>query len=96
MPLALLTRFLHPTAQHELTISNPQSDTFLFADDIIIFRSIINTNDQDKPQQDITTREKFSQIACSHYNTINVHMEIGKNNVGENQYYTTMNNVTKQ
>ena len=23
------------------------------------------------------------------------HMEIGKNNVGENQYYTTMNNVTK-
>ena len=22
-------------------------------------------------------------------------MEIGKNNVGENQYYTTMNNVTK-
>jgi len=24
------------------------------------------------------------------------HMEIGKNNVGENPYYTTMNNVTKQ
>ena len=23
------------------------------------------------------------------------HMEIGKNNVGENQYYTTTNNVTK-
>ena len=60
MPLALLTRFLHQTALHELTISNSQSDTFLFADDIIIFTSIINTNDQDKLQQDITTREKLS------------------------------------
>ena len=37
-----------------------QSDTFLFADDIKIFRSIINTNDQDILQQDITTIEKWS------------------------------------
>ena len=50
---------------------------------------MINTNDQDIPQQDITTIEKWSQPdKCTH-------MEIGKNNVGENQYYTTMNNVTK-
>jgi len=34
-------------------------------------------------------------IGCSLYTQINVHMEIGKNNVGENQYYTTLNNVTK-
>ena len=37
-----------------------QSDTFLFADDIKIFRSIKNTNDQDILQQDITTIEKWS------------------------------------
>ena len=73
-----------------------QSDTFLFADDIKIFRSIINTNDQDILQQDIATIEK-----CSHDWMLTLHpdkctqMEIGKNNVGENQYYTTMNNVTK-
>ena len=35
-----------------------QSDTFLFADDIKIFRSIINTNGQDILQQDITTIER--------------------------------------
>ena len=34
-----------------------QSDIFLFADDIKIFRSIINTNDQDILQQDITNIE---------------------------------------
>ena len=33
---------------------------FLFADDIKIFRSIINTNDQDILQLDITTIEKWS------------------------------------
>ena len=73
-----------------------QSDTFLFADDIKIFRSIINTIDQDILQEDITT------IECSHDWMLSLHpdkcthMEIGKYNVGENQYYTTMNNVTKQ
>ena len=35
-------------------------------------------------------------IGFSHYSQINVHIWIlEKNNVGENQYYTTMNNVTK-
>ena len=72
-----------------------QSDTFLFADDIKIFRSIINTNDQDILQQDITTIEKLSHdwMLTLHPDKC-THMEIGKNNVGENQYYTTMNNVT--
>ena len=105
MPLALLPRFVHPTAQHELTIlsysymnssSNPQSDTYLFADDIKIFRPIINTNDQDILQHDITTMQKWSHdwMLTLHPDKC-THMEIGKNNVGENQYYTTMNNVTK-
>ena len=73
-----------------------QSDTFLFADDIKIFRPIINTNDQDILQQDITTKEKWSHdwMLTLHPDKC-THMEIGKNNVGENQYYTTMNNVTK-
>ena len=74
-----------------------QSDTFLFADDNKIFRPIINTNDQDILQQDIATIEK-----CSHDWMLTLHpdkcthMEIEKKNVGENQYYTTMNNVTQK
>ena len=73
-----------------------QSDTFLFADDIKICRPIINTNDQDVLQKDITTIEKLSHdwMLTLHPDKC-THMEIGKNNVGENQYYTTMNNVTK-
>ena len=73
-----------------------QSDTFLFADDIKICRPIINTNDQDVLQKDITTIEKWSHdwMLTLHPDKC-THMEIGKNNVGENQYYTTMNNVTK-
>ena len=51
-----------------------QSDIFLFADDIKIFRPIINTNDQDILQQDITTIENRVMIGCSHYTQINVHI----------------------
>ena len=55
-----------------------QSDTFLFADDIKIFRSIINTNDQDIPQQDITTIYKWSHdwMLTLHPDKC-THMEIG-------------------
>ena len=68
---------------------------FLFGDDIKIFRSIIN-NDQDILQQDITTIEKLSHDwMLTLYPDKCIHMEIGKNNVCENQHYTTMNNVTK-
>ena len=35
------------------------------------------------------------KIGCSNFTQTNVHMEIGKNNVRENQYYTTTNNVIK-
>ena len=64
------------------------NDTFLFADDIKMFRPIINTNDQDILQQDITTIEKWSHdwMLTLHPDKC-THMEIGKNNVGENQYY---------
>ena len=35
-------------------------------------------------------------IGCSHYTQISVHIwKLEKNNVGEKQYYTAMNNVTK-
>ena len=56
-----------------------QSDTFLFADDIKIFRSIINTNDQDILQQDITTIEQWSHdwMLTLHPEKC-THMEIGK------------------
>ena len=73
-----------------------QSDTFLFADDIKICRSIINTIDQDILQQDITTIEWSHDWMLTLHPDKCTHMEIGKYNVGENQYYTTMNNVTKQ
>ena len=56
-----------------------KSNTFLFADDIKIFRAITNKNDQDILQQDLSILEqrndkwllKFHPDKCKH-------MEIGK------------------
>ena len=51
----------------------------IFADDIKIFRSIINMNDQDILQQDITTIEKWNHdwMLTLHPDKC-THMEIGK------------------
>ena len=73
-----------------------QSNTFIFADDIKIFRPIMNRDDQTILQQDITVLEKWGEnwMLKLHPDKYR-HMEIGKNNVGKNQYYTTTNNVTE-
>ena len=62
-----------------------QSNTFLFADDIKIFRPIMYRDDQSILQQDITITEKFSEnwMLKLHPDKCR-HVEIVKNNVGEN------------
>ena len=65
----------------ELTKSN----TFLFTDDIKIFRAITNTNDQDILQQDLSILEQWSDKWLLKFHPDKCkHMEIGKNNIGEN------------
>ena len=56
----------------------------------------MNRDDQNILQQDITVTEKWSEnwMLKLHPDKC-AHTKIGKNNVGENQYYTTTNNVTK-
>ena len=74
----------------ELTKSN----TFLFADDIKIFRAITNKNDQDILQQDLSILEQWSDKWLLKFHPDKCkHMEIGKNNIGENEYFMTSNNV---
>ena len=47
-------------------------------------------------KQDITVVDKLSENwMLKHHPNKGKHMEIGKNNVGENGYYTTTNNVRK-
>ena len=70
--------------------------TIRFADDIKTFRLIMNRDDQNIVQQDITVMETLVKIGCSNFTQTNVHIwTLKKKNLGENQYYTTMNNVTK-
>ena len=74
----------------ELTKSN----TFLFADVIKIFRAITNKNDQDILQQDLSILEQWSDKWLLKFHPDKCkHMEIGKNNIGENEYFMTSNNV---
>ena len=56
----------------------------------------MNRDDQNILQQDITIIDKWSEnwMLKLHPDKC-THMEIGKHNVGENQYYTTTKNVTK-
>ena len=71
-----------------------KSNTFLFADDIKIFRAITNKNDQDILQQDLSILEQWSDKWLLKFHPDKCkHMEIGKNNIGENEYFMTSNNV---
>ena len=71
-----------------------KSNTFLFADDIKIFRAITNKNDPDILQQDLSILEQWSDKWLLKFHPDKCkHMEIGKNNIGENEYFMTSNNV---
>ena len=70
-----------------------KSDTFLFADDIKIFRTITDKNDQGILQHELNTLEqwinkwllKFHPSKCTH-------MIIGNINIEEIKYSMTLNN----
>ena len=70
-----------------------KSDTFLFADDIKIFRTISDKNDQGTLQDDLNTLEQWINKWLLKYHPSKCkHMTIGNNNIGEIKYSMTHNN----
>ena len=70
-----------------------KSDTFTFADDIKIFRTITDKNDQGTLQDDLNTLEQWSKKWLLKCNPSKCkHMTIGNNNIGEIKYSMTLNN----
>ena len=68
------------------------SDTFLLADDIKIFRTIIDKNDQGTLQDDLNTLEQWSNKWLLKFHPSKCkHMIIGNNNIGEIKYSMTLN-----
>ena len=71
-----------------------KSNTYLFADDIKIFRAITNKNYQDILQHDLSIPEQWSDKWLLEFHPYRCkHMEIEKNNIGENEYFMTSSNV---
>ena len=70
-----------------------KSDTFLFADEIKIFRTITDKNYQGTLQDDLNTLEQWSNkwLLKFHPNKCK-HMTIGNNNIGEIKYSMPLNN----
>ena len=74
--------------------STSVSDTFLFADDFKIFRTITDKNDQDILQHDLNTLEQWSDkwlLKCHPHKY--KHMTIDKNNIGTTEYSMTLHNT---
>ena len=72
-----------------------KSDTFLFANDIKIFRTITDKNDQGILQDDLNTLEQWSNKWLLKFHPSKCkHMTIGNNNIGEIKYSMTLNNST--
>ena len=64
-----------------------KTNTYLFADDIKIFRAMTNKNYQDILQHDLSILEQWSDKWLLKFHPDRCkHMEIGKNNIGENEY----------
>ena len=70
-----------------------KSDTFLFANDINIFRTITDKNDPGILQDDLNTLEQWSNKWLLKFHPSKCkHMTIGNNNIGEIKYSMTLNN----
>ena len=90
-PLLFVLQGVYINDLPELT----KSDTFLFADDIKIFRTITDKNNPGILQDDLNTLEQWSNKWLLKFHPSKCkHMTIGNNNIGELKYSMTLNNTT--